>query len=264
MSEQYSPSVARALAGAHRELAVAQSDTPVPHPASAVAAQLVPTVPRPAFAMPPHEPDSRREIFESLVHEQDDWDLQRVGLSRAALLAGQTLDHAAQPDAIDSALVRIDAIDERAMRYRNAIGGQRRLNEPGVPLSCKIEPSLIDEIDVLARQRGEKRSETMRWLIKCGLVLADERRKRYEAFILNQMRERVESMDGTNEEKQAALVAMQPERYLDPASPSIEHAMRDVDPFGGAPPEVRKVAEDPFATTGPAANGEAKPKGGWY
>ena len=195
--------------------------------------------------MPPKIAESRREIFEDIVNEQSDWDLKRVGLSRAALLAGQTLEHAAQPDAIESALVRIDATDERAVRYRNAVGGQRRLSEPGIPLSCKIEPTRIREIEQLALQRGEKRSETMRWLIECGLVLADERRKRYEVFMLGQMRDRVNAHPGTADDKRALLASLEPQRYIDPNSPSLEHAMREVDPFGGAPAEVRAVLEQP-------------------
>lgn len=259
MTVLYSPSVAAALAAnpklAEQERAHDES-LAIPHPSTEAARELFfGDLGRPNVIPMPDTQTSRRELFEELVRA-DETTSKKLGFSHEALRAASTLDNTAQPDAIDSALTRIDALEERAARYRLATGDSKRLDEPGVPLSMKAEPSLVAEIETLARQRGSNRSETMRWLVRCGLILADERRKRYEAYMMTEIGTRaaaagdgIEDIDERRDAQQAALVALEPHRYVDAQSPSLGRALHLADPFGGAPDEVRAVIPAPVVVS---------------
>lgn len=220
----YSPSVAAALAAdpklARRTLA-ARDGAPIPAPGSpearAIVAEVFGSAAVPAqVPKPPGSPTYREDMERGLAERANAMALRARGIS---LRDGA-------PDAIEDALLRVDAVEERAARYREATGKAKRLGSEGTEaLTLKVEPALRDEIDVLAAQRGETRSATARFLIHCGLILADERRKRYEAFMLAQ-----------------PVAQAEPERYLDPASPSLARAQAERDPFAGAPAAVQAVA----------------------
>jgi hypothetical protein len=193
----------------------------------------MPEIPPQRVIVPPPAPElSYREKF--YAEEES-----RKTAERAVALGleGREVEF---PDALESALVEIDGIDERARRYQFATGKARRLSERGISLGVKVEPGTIEEIDGIAQLRGETRSTTTRYLIECGIALFVERRKRYEAHVLKQVVDGIDATEGVDA-AHAVLEEMQPERYLDLASPFVLGVL-DPPQLAGAPPEVKQVA----------------------
>jgi len=124
------------------------------------------------------------------------------------------------PESIDAVLIRVDAIEERAARYRRATGhSKRRLAEIGISLGCKVEPTMIRELDRVAKIRGETRSTTARFLLACGLALFDERCKRYEAYIQQQIALKVMERTQAGEKIADVIEDIQPERFIEIPDP---------------------------------------------
>jgi hypothetical protein len=267
--QTYSPSVAAAFA-ANPKLAArtttAKEGGAVPHPASPVARAIAADVfgsaalaTAPVLSTPP-APTSYRETFADAQEARD----AALRTLSTGLAAPDDAQRSGLPDAIEAALVRVDAIEERTARYREATGRLQRLDPetPAEAVTVKVGTRLFAEIETLARQRGESRSATGRYLLECGLVLADERRKRYEAYMLDGMMRR--TVGGTQDMfpdvartvQQHNLAQLEPQRYVDPQSPSIERALRIVDPLGGAPDEVRVAVPIEDAVSLRAPHGE--------
>jgi hypothetical protein len=187
----YSPAVAAALAANPKLRAAVQAGAAMPTTALQPAVVAVVAT-------------STRETME-----------RAGGLSRAALQEAQSLV-GSDEDAIVVTLGAIDEMDERTRRYRLATGRALNMATKGIPVAFKAERSMLDEVDTLARQRGEARGTTIRWLVACGILLACERRWRYETTML-QANEALRA-------KGQIVYPPSPSRYVDPDSPSLERA----------------------------------------
>ena len=173
---------------------------------------------------------------------------QRAGVEGNALWAGMSLRNADQADAVESALVRIDKAQERTKRYRLAHGRERAAGRTPqfyhmlIRRNMRIFPDTLARLRDLAKRRGESLEACERYVIESGLILADERSKRYEAWMLTQMIEHVGEArtiaKNENDAVRAAREKIEPDRYVDPASPSLERATNLAQPMFGAPTSV--------------------------
>lgn len=170
----------------------------------------------------------------------------RAGVNARALWSAMTLKAEEQPDAIESAMVRVDAVDERRKRYRVILRRERKFKDHPKIRELRIRRSVSmfreqnERVKELATMRGESFEETLRYVIESGLILADERAKRYEAWMLRQMLNHIGN----------ALAEHKPEprieahRYVDPKSRTIRQAALLAQPMNGAPDSVAQLVSE--------------------
>jgi hypothetical protein len=144
------------------------------------------------------------------------------------------------PGGIDGVLLKIDAIEERAARYRYATGRAKKLDVPGVQVSTKITPAVVLEIDRVARLRRETRSTTVRFLVECGLALVEERKIRYDRKMMEHIAEVAMPMIAGGRSIAEVAKEIEPQRYIDAAAEVLT-------PLNNEPPKYVKP----------------KPIGGW-
>jgi hypothetical protein len=89
-------------------------------------------------------------------------------------------------DDIDAALARVDRATERARRYRRAMGGgtYERLAHA---LETRVAAEDWAQIQELRKLRLESVAATVRYLVRAGLILAQERTRRLELNIERQV-----------------------------------------------------------------------------
>ena len=248
-------------------LKVVGSDEPyIPHPGSQAARELLyndpfaelPKTPPKPLQLPP-QPKTGLSYQEMKMiaerYHRDQEIAKKARVSASAMWAAQLVD-AQAPGALEAALVRVDALEERMRRYTQATGMPRdkilRREEKLENAACRMPASLVARIKDAAAIRGEVVAVTHRFLVECGLILMDERSRLYEVWILQQLQ--ALAADAARREPDPALkreavaevlTEVQPERYVDSAR--MEAARLRLDPLHGAPPSVRQLLEAPRA-----------------
>jgi hypothetical protein len=195
------------------------------------------------------KPRTDCEIRAGLVEQAYAERIERqAGVTGRALWYSQVVEGKARgiTDAEDAALQRLDAKAERQARYRAAQGGPAR--RPGVTrfrsYTLKIDEELYERAKALAALRGQGVVDTMNFLLDAGLTLVDERTKRYEAYVIDNL---LRLTTEANAERAALAVlhkepVPEPERFLDPESKTLRQAYQMVYPLEGAPPTLARLA----------------------
>lgn len=198
------------------------------------------TPPRPATLSAPQSPRGMHgEIKSTLIEyskEQELADRCHVG---ASALWAESLNPIDAPDAVTHALTRIDEVEERHKRYRMATGLNRearmkriRFGGGEVHKTYRMPKDLHDRIVNACNVRGDRfESDTIRFLVECGLILMDERARRYEIQMITELRD----MDPAR-----ALTEIKVGRYVDQDRLGFKHTLLALDPLVGAPPSIRK------------------------
>jgi hypothetical protein len=174
--------------------------------------------------------------------------LVRAGVTGTALWYAQVVENKQRgiTDATDDALKRLDAKAERQARYRAAQGGPSR--KPGVQrtrsYTFKIKEELYERASALSVLRGQSLADAMNFLVEAGLTLVDERTKRYEAYVFDNL---IRLTTGANAARAALAIfnkepVPEPARYLDPQSATLRQAYQMVYPLEGAPPTLARLA----------------------
>lgn len=195
----------------------------------------------------PSVPETLEETKRALKEKYYNHDLEVVaGVDARALWAATTMAGIDMPDSVEASLVRVDKHEERQARYRAATDGRWRAaptltHEEHQQIVVYIPSRVIAYIHGLAAMRGEHFDATLRFAIESGCILADERAKRYEACVLKEMRQYVESLPRTAQP--AAVEALEPDRYIDPHSPSMQRAYNLAYPTNGAPPTIARLVD---------------------
>jgi hypothetical protein len=259
--ESLSPAVAAALARnpkLHDAYHAGDEHIDIPHPTSVRAHELLHQDPFDLDAPLPKRamrlasfpvPNETYSETVAAVHEHlRDADIRhRSEIAASALWTGAHIG-SYNEDAVSSALVRIDRLEERAARYKQATGRMRTFPNGSAFAQAKIPIEIKQKIRAWMSVRNESESQLVRVLLEMGLILLDERTKRYEAHMARELLKAGAAAAALSTDPQEAgalhqqvIAAIEPERYLDPESPTLEQATQMVDPMQGAPFEVRAV-----------------------
>jgi hypothetical protein len=263
MNEQYSPYVKAALAS-KPNLAplriVRSADRFIPPIQSQEArdllyvdpfSELPETPPKPLALVAQPKPDLTFQEMHTLTRRwETDQEIARKANVEASAMWARQLSNTG-PGAIEAALVRIDKLEERMRRHRAATGLSREAlgrREKWVVISNWLPQSMIKRTEEAAASRGEKRSQTIRFLIECGLILFDERVRRYNVWVLQQMqaiaKQAVDNEPDIELKREAVaqvFAEIEIDRYVDVESVGFQKAKLDIDPLHGAPPAVREL-----------------------
>jgi len=208
----------------------------------------------PLFAPSPIATDHLRprtdaEIRAGLVEEAYAERIERqAGVTGHALWYAQTVEGKARgiTDAEDAALQRLDARAERQARYRAAQGGPARSSKQTTTKQRNfwVDTDLDARIVALAALRGQTVTEALHVVLLAGLTLLDERTKRYEAYVFDNL---IRLTTEANAARAALAVfnnepVPEPERFLDPESTTLRQAYQMVYPLEGAPPTLARLA----------------------
>lgn len=228
----------------------------IPHPGSDEVRALWGLKPEKRLARSsglPSVPEMLEEAKNALKEKYYNHDIEVVaGVDARALWAATTMAGIDMPDSVESSLIRVDKHEERQARYRAAMGGhwqygdlrERILEEPAATAHFWMPNRQRVRVEALAKMRGEHFATTLRFIIESGLMLADERCKRYEATMIKQLYDTFKEVPP--EERAGLFEMMEADRYIDPDSPSRERAFNLAYPMSGAPPTLAKlVVEQP-------------------
>jgi len=261
MSE-HSPYIAAALAS-KPTLAPLQKvgEQSIPHPTSQEARDLLYVDPFAEVSNTPRKPlqlvgqplpDLSYQEMLALTRQYEEKEkmAQAARVNAAALWAAQLGGDA--PDALETALIRIDKLEERMRRFRVATGLSRealaRRGDKWITISNRVPESLRRRTEAAAASRGEKVAQTERFLLECGLIMLDERARRYEVWVLQQL-QAVATQAAANEAEASLKVEavaevfaeIEVDRYVDVQRVGFERAVLTLDPLHGAPPAVREL-----------------------